>query len=101
MRKLQYEINKMSTKISALYSGKIDKYEYLTCEKTLLLQQHRIIENAEFNYSLFKKALQKQTATSEKHGEKEVQPLKHLESSDKESSLIKFLYLEKRSILEI
>ena len=28
--KLQYDINRESAKISALSSGKIDKYEYLT-----------------------------------------------------------------------
>ena len=60
-----------------------------------------MIENAKFNYSLCKKELEKQTATTEKHGEKRVQALKYLESSGKESSLIKSLYLEKRSILEI
>ena len=28
--KLQYDVNREATKISALSSGKIDKYEYLT-----------------------------------------------------------------------
>ena len=31
--KLQYDINREATKISASSSGKIDKYEYLTGEK--------------------------------------------------------------------
>ena len=31
--KQQYDINRDATKISALSSGKIDKYEYLTGEK--------------------------------------------------------------------
>ena len=30
--KLQYDINREAAKISALSSGKIDKYEYLTDE---------------------------------------------------------------------
>ena len=30
--KLQYDINRKAAKISALSSGKIDKYEYLTGE---------------------------------------------------------------------
>ena len=30
--KLQYDINRETAKISALSSGKIDKYEYLTGE---------------------------------------------------------------------
>ena len=34
--KLQYDINKAAAKISALSSGKIDKYEYLTGEEILL-----------------------------------------------------------------
>ena len=33
--KLQYDINREATKISALSSGKIDKYEYLTDEEIL------------------------------------------------------------------
>ena len=33
--KLQYDINREATKISALSSGKMDKYEYLTGEEIL------------------------------------------------------------------
>ena len=33
--KLQYDINKKAAKISALSSGKIGKYEYLTSEEVL------------------------------------------------------------------
>ena len=33
--KLQYDINREGAKISALLSGKIDKYEYLTGEEIL------------------------------------------------------------------
>ena len=33
--KIQYDINREAAKISALSSGKIDKYEYLTSEKML------------------------------------------------------------------
>ena len=33
--KLQYDINREAAKISALSSGKINKYEYLTGEKVL------------------------------------------------------------------
>ena len=33
--KLQYDINREAAKISALSSGKIDKYEYLKNEETL------------------------------------------------------------------
>ena len=37
--KLQYNINREAAKISALSSGKIDKYEYLKGHNTLRLSQ--------------------------------------------------------------
>ena len=39
--KLQYDINKEPARISALSSGKIDKYEYLTGEEILHPDQRR------------------------------------------------------------
>ena len=39
------------SKISALSSGKIDKYEYLTGEQILTSNQKQIIEQAKFTYS--------------------------------------------------
>ena len=53
--KLQYDINREAAKISALSSGKIDKYEYLTGEEILPSDQSRIIEQANFTYSLLGK----------------------------------------------
>ena len=41
--KLQYDINREAAKISALSSGKIDKYEYLTGEEILPSNQQQII----------------------------------------------------------
>ena len=38
---VQYDINKEVTKVSALLSGKIDKYEFLTGEEILLSDQSR------------------------------------------------------------
>ena len=58
--KLQYNINKEAAKISALSSGKIDRYEYLRGEKILLSDQSRIIEQAKFTYSPLGKAFEKQ-----------------------------------------
>ena len=49
--KLQYNINREAAKTSALSSGKIDKYEYLTGEEILASDQSRIIEQAKFTYS--------------------------------------------------
>ena len=49
--KLQYDINRKAAKISALLSGKIDKYEYVTGEETLPSNQRQIIGQAKFAYS--------------------------------------------------
>ena len=39
--RLQYDINRKAAKISALSSGKIDKYEYLTGEEILPSNQQQ------------------------------------------------------------
>ena len=72
--KLQYDINREAAKISALSSGKIDKYEYLTGEKILPLNQ-QIIQQAKFNYSLLGKAIEKQIKTIEDQGEKQIKAI--------------------------
>ena len=46
--KLQDDINREAARISALLSGKIHKYEYLTGEDILLSNQQQIIEQAKF-----------------------------------------------------
>ena len=56
--KLQYDINREAAKISALSSGKIDKYEYLTGEGILPSNQKQIIEQAKFTYSSLGKAFE-------------------------------------------
>ena len=48
---LQYEINREAAKISALSSGKIDKYEYFTGEEILPSNERRVIEQAKFVFS--------------------------------------------------
>ena len=53
--KLQYDINREAAKISALSSGKIHKYEYLTGEDVLPSNQQHIIEETKFTYSPFGK----------------------------------------------
>ena len=55
--KLQYDINREAVKVSALSSGKIDKYEYLTGEEVLPFNQRQIIEQAKFTYSPLGRAL--------------------------------------------
>ena len=57
--KLQYDINREATKISALSSGNIDKYEYLTGKEILLSKQQEIIEQTKFTYSPLGKAFEK------------------------------------------
>ena len=64
-KKLQYDINIEAVKISALLSGKIHKYEYLTGEDILPSNQHQIIEQARFTYSPLGKAFEKQIKTIE------------------------------------
>ena len=58
--KLQYDINREAATISALSSGKLDKYEYLTGEEILPSNQQQLIQQAKFNYSHLGKALEKQ-----------------------------------------
>ena len=49
--KLQYDINREAAEISALSSGKIDKYKYLTVEEELPPDSRRVIEQAKCTYS--------------------------------------------------
>ena len=46
--KLKYNINREATKLSALFSGKIDQYEYLAGEKIVPFNQRQIREQAKF-----------------------------------------------------
>ena len=80
--KLQYDINREAAKISALSSGKIHKYEYLTGEDILPSNQQQIIEQAKFTYYPLGKALEKQIKTIEDQGKKQVDALKTLKSDN-------------------
>ena len=53
--KLQYDINREAVKISALSSGKIDKYEYLTGEEILPSKQRQIIDKLNLHILLLEK----------------------------------------------
>ena len=44
--KVQYSINREAEKLSALSSGKIEKYKYLTCKEILPSNQKQIIEHS-------------------------------------------------------
>ena len=87
--KLQYDINREAAKTSALSSGKIDKYEYLTGEKILPSTQQQIIEQAKFTYSPLGKAFEKQTKTIEDQGEKQI---KAIQDKSPIKSIEKFIY---------
>ena len=73
--KQKYDINREVAKISALSSGKIDKYEYLTGEEILSSNQQQIIEQAKFTYSSLGKAFEKQTKIIDDQGEKQIKAI--------------------------
>ena len=60
--KLQDSINREAN-ISALSSGKIDKYKYLASEEILPFNERPIIEQAKFTYPPLGKAFENQTKT--------------------------------------
>ena len=68
--KLQYNINREAAKISALSSGKLRKYEYLSGEDILPSNPQQIIEQTKFTYSPLGKAFDKQIKTIEDQGKK-------------------------------
>ena len=85
--KLQYDINRETSKISALSSGKIHKYEYLTGEDILPSNQQQIIEQAKFTYSPLGKAFEKQIKTIEDQGQKQVDALENLKSKEQTKTI--------------
>ena len=80
--KLQYDINREAAKISALSSGKIHKYEYLTGEDILTSNQQQIIEQTKFTYSPLGKVFEKQVKTTEDQDKKQVDVLRNLKSKE-------------------
>ena len=71
-KKLQYDINRKAAEISALSSGKINKYENLTGNEILPSNQQQIIKQAKFTYSPLGNAFEKQIKTIEDQGEKQI-----------------------------
>ena len=80
--KLQYNINREAAKISALSSGKLHKYEYLTGEDILPSTQQQIIEQTKFTYSPLGKAFDKEIKTIEDQGKKQVDALEKLKPKE-------------------
>ena len=83
--KLQHDINRAAAKVSALSSGKIDKYEFLTGKEILPSNQKQIIEQAKFTYSPLGKAFEKQIKTIQDQGIKQVDILDTLKSKELET----------------
>ena len=73
--KLKYNVNREATKISALSSGKIYKYDFLTGEEILSSDQSKIIEQAKFKYSPLDKAFENQTKKIVDQEEKQIKAL--------------------------
>ena len=57
--KQQYDLNREAAKISALSSGKISKYQYLTLEEISPPNQKQIIEQAKLSYLPIDKSFEK------------------------------------------
>ena len=82
--KLQYDINREAVRISALSSGKLHKYEYLTSEDILPSNQQQITEQTKFADSPLGKAFDKQIKTIDDQGKEQVDALNTLKPSDKD-----------------
>lgn len=84
--KLQYGFNRAAN-ISALSSGKIGKYEYMTGKETLPPQQHKRIIATKFTYSALEKRFGKQRKTISGCGTKEAEALKFRSLANKTNKL--------------
>ena len=92
--KLQFDINKEAAKISAISSGKIDEYEYLTGEDILPSNQQQIIEQAKFTYSPLGNAFEKQGKTIKDQGEKQIEAIRDnkIQLANTEELTLKILF---------
>ena len=75
--KLQCDINREAAKVSALSSGKIDKYEYRTAKEILLSYQSNIIEQAKVTNFALRKPLEKRTRITEDYCQKSKKAIKN------------------------
>ena len=73
--------------ISALWSGKVDKYGYLAGEKILTSGQGYLIQQATFAYFPLIKTFEKQTKIIENKGKKQVEALQPLNSNSNSKSI--------------
>ena len=89
--KLQYDIDREAGKISALSSGKIHKYEYITGENILPPNQQKIIEQTRSTYSPLGKALEKETKIIEDKGQKQIDGLESLKPKEQTKAIAMML----------
>ena len=90
----RYNINREAAKTSALSSGKLHKYEYLTGEDILPSNEPQIIEQTKFTYSPLEKAFDKQIKTIEDQEKKQIDALNTLNTlkSDNKTTIEKNIY---------
>ena len=95
--KLQHDICRKTTEISAFSLSKIDKYEYLTDKEILPSHKQQIIQQARFTYFTLGKAFEKQIKTTKDQGERqkkaiqnqgEIETMKRYTYSDQDTPLI-------------
>ena len=89
--------DKITVEKSALSSGKIDKYEYLTGEEIMPSSQKQIIKQAKCAYSPLGKTFEKQTKTIEDKREKQI---KAIEDNKKQLGNNELLLWNKRDIFK-
>ena len=77
-QKFKMKKNREAAKISALSSGKIDKYEFLKTKKIWPSNQSRIKRQTTFTYSPLGKVLKNKLKTVEDQRTKQVENLKTL-----------------------
>ena len=75
--KVTHDLGQESAKISALKSGNIDKYEYLTGQEVIPTGQAAALAHAKFEYSPLGKAFEKQVKTIKEQGEKQVKAIEN------------------------
>ena len=100
--KLQPGINRETSKILALSSNELRKFEYLTEQEILPSIQKQVIEQATFSYSPLGKAFEKQIKTIKDQGKKEVKALENLKKKNKKQlriNLMKSFQCKKKFII--
>ena len=85
--KLQCDINRETSKLSALSSGKIDKCEYLTCEDILPVDESPIKEQDNLSYSLLGKSFEKQKKKRQLKTKKQFEALKVLKPTEQKLTI--------------